>query len=97
MTVRFLTSYANRPLHLFGSVGAGFSLLGFLTLAWLFIEQQVFGHGIGRRPALIGGVLLVVVGIQFLSLGLIAQLLVHLSKRKDPRDWIVQEPSRPAP
>ena len=97
MTVRFLTSYANRPLHLFGSVGAGFSLLGFLTLAWLFIEQQVFGHGIGRRPALIGGVLLVVVGIQFLSLGLIAQLLVHLSKRKDPRDWIVQEPSRPTP
>ena len=94
LTVRFLTSYANRPLHLFGTVGIGVSLIGTLMLAWLFVEQQLFDRGIGQRPALIVGVLLVIIGIQFLSLGLIAQLLVHLSKRKDPRSWLTSAHQR---
>jgi len=94
VTVRFLTSYANRPLHLFGSVGIGISFVGMLMLAWLFVEQQIFDRGIGQRPALIIAVLLVIIGIQFLSLGLIAQLLVHLSKRKDPRSWLTSANSR---
>ena len=63
-------------------------------LAWLFVEQQLFDRGIGQRPALIIAVLLVIIGIQFLSLGLIAQLLVHLSKRKDPRSWLTSASSR---
>jgi glycosyltransferase involved in cell wall biosynthesis len=94
VTVRFLTSYANRPLHLFGSVGIGISFVGMLMLAWLFVEQQFFDRGIGQRPALIVAVLLVIIGIQFLSLGLIAQLLVHLSKPKDPRSWLESATSR---
>jgi len=88
LTVRFLTSYANRPLHLFGSVGIAISALGTLLLGWLFIEQQIYERAIGQRPALIAGVLLVIVGVQFLSLGLIAQLLVHLAQRRDPRELL---------
>lgn len=95
ITVRFLTSYANRPLHLFGSVGCIFSLTGVALLSWLFLEQQVWGHSIGERPALIAGVLLVILGVQFLSLGLVAQLLVHLSVKRDPRSWVAREWSRP--
>jgi dolichol-phosphate mannosyltransferase len=91
LTVRFLASYANRPLHLFGSVGVLFSVTGVAVLAWLLVEQQVYEHSIGSRPALIAGVLLVIVGVQLLSLGLIAQLLVHLSTKRDPRSWIEQE------
>jgi dolichol-phosphate mannosyltransferase len=94
LTVRFLTSYANRPLHLFGSLGIGVSGIGTLMLLWLFVEQQLFDRGIGKRPALIVAVLLVIVGIQLLSLGLIAQLLVHLSARRDPRSWLVSATDR---
>jgi glycosyltransferase involved in cell wall biosynthesis len=90
ITVRFLTSYANRPLHLFGGIGALFSLVGSAVLLWLFIEQQVYGKGIGTRPALTAGVLLVILGVQILSLGLIAQLLVHLAVRRDPLSWVDQ-------
>jgi dolichol-phosphate mannosyltransferase len=95
LTVRFLTSYANRPLHLFGGLGAALSLLGIGILVWLFIEQQVGGEGIGSRPALFAGVLLVIVGFQSFSLGLLAQLLVHLSARRDPATWIVATTGEP--
>jgi dolichol-phosphate mannosyltransferase len=95
LTVRFLASYANRPLHLFGTMGFLMSLTGVGILTWLLVEQQVRGVGIGSRPALIAGVLLVIVGVQLLSLGLIAQLLVHLSTKRDPRSWIEREYSRP--
>lgn len=100
VTVRFLTSYANRPLHLFGAIGTLFSLAGSAVLLWLLIEQQVYGKGIGSRPALIAGMLLVIVGVQILSLGLIAQLLVHLAVRRDPLAWVEQvwpDPSHPRP
>ncbi len=89
LTVRFLTSYANRPLHLFGGLGAALSMVGVGILVWLFVEQQFDGQAIGSRPALFAGVLLVIVGFQSFSLGLLAQLLVHLSARRDPASWIV--------
>jgi dolichol-phosphate mannosyltransferase len=88
LTVRFLTSYANRPLHLFGGLGAALALLGTGILVWLFVEQQIAGETIGSRPALFAGVLLVIVGFQSFSLGLLAQLLVHVSARRDPASWI---------
>ena len=59
-------------------------------LLWLLMEQQIYGKGIGGRPALIAGMLLVIVGVQILSLGLIAQLLVHLAVRRDPLAWVDQ-------
>lgn len=88
LTVRFLTAYGSRPLHLFGAIGAGLSAIGTVILVWLLIEQQVEGIGIGRRPALFAGVLLVIVGIQLFSLGLLGQLLVHHSARRDPAAWL---------
>jgi dolichol-phosphate mannosyltransferase len=88
LTVRFLASYANRPLHLFGGLGISLSLIGSAILIWLLVEQQIEGQGIGNRPALFAGVLLVIVGFQMFSLGLLAQLLVHVSTRRDPTAWI---------
>ncbi len=88
LTVRFLTAYGSRPLHLFGAIGVGLSAVGTIMLVWLLVEQQVEGIGIGRRPALFAGVLLVIVGIQLFSLGLLGQLLVHHSTRRDPAAWL---------
>ena len=82
ITVKFLTTYTGRPFHLFGGLGVVMGFMGSLMLAWMFIER-IQGHRIGTRPALLTGVLLVVVAVQMISLGLLAELAVHL--RPKPR------------
>jgi dolichol-phosphate mannosyltransferase len=84
LTVKFLTTYTNRPLHLLGSLGTALGALGGVILAWLSVEW-LFGNGIGNRPLLIAGVLLVIVGVQLISLGLVAELIVSLSRRNGTR------------
>ena len=80
LTVKFLTTYTNRPLHLLGSIGTVLSGIGLGILVYLSVDW-VFGTPIGTRPALIAGVLLVIVGIQLISLGLVAELIVSLAHR----------------
>jgi len=74
LTVTFMGRYRHRPLHLFGGLGLLSSLLGVVVLAYLTVVKLA-GHAIGQRPLLILGVLLVVVGIQLLSLGLLSELI----------------------
>jgi glycosyltransferase involved in cell wall biosynthesis len=74
LTVSFMGRYRHRPLHLFGGLGLGMGLLGFAILVYLTVVKAL-GHAIGQRPLLTLGVLLVVVGMQFLSLGLISELI----------------------
>jgi glycosyltransferase involved in cell wall biosynthesis len=74
LSVTFMGRYRYRPLHLFGGIGllmgaVGFVILTYLTVIWFW------GSGIGTRPLLTLGVLLMVVGIQFVSLGLISELV----------------------
>jgi glycosyltransferase involved in cell wall biosynthesis len=87
LTVKFLTTYTGRPFHLFGGVGIVTSLVGAAMLAWMAVVK-IGGHAIGTRPALITGVLLVVVGVQLMSLGLIAELVLHLRSARGPEAWV---------
>ena len=83
LTVKFLTTYTARPFHLFGGVGAMFGLVGTGLLAWMFVIR-ITGGGIGNRPALFAGILFAVVGMQLMSLGLLAELLVHFRRDREP-------------
>jgi dolichol-phosphate mannosyltransferase len=74
LTVSFIGRYRHRPLHLFGGLGLILGFLGFAILVYLTIVKLA-GHAIGDRPLLTLGVLLVVVGLQFFSLGLISEML----------------------
>jgi glycosyltransferase involved in cell wall biosynthesis len=74
LSVTFMGRYRHRPLHLFGGVGMLMGLVGFVILAYLTVIK-IGGAGIGHRPLLTLGVLLVVVGIQFVSLGLLSELI----------------------
>lgn len=74
LTVVFLTQYTTRPLHLFGwaglaTFGVGFAINLYLTVLWFQ------GQGIGHRPLLTLGVLLITTGVQFFSFGLLAEML----------------------
>jgi glycosyltransferase involved in cell wall biosynthesis len=80
-TVAFLNSFQRRPLHLFGSLGLGFLVTGmaidtYLVIIWLL------GQGIGRRPLLVLGTLLITVGIQVLLFGLLAEMQTASSYRR---------------
>ncbi|WP_447646676.1 glycosyltransferase family 2 protein [Nocardioides zeae] len=77
VTVRFLLSYENRPSHLFGGIGSACFVLGTLVLAYLTALKVATGATIGDRPLLLAGVLLVLVGLQLLLFGLLAELVVH--------------------
>ena len=74
LTVSFIGRYRHRPLHLFGWLGLMLGLAGTGTLLYLAVVKAQ-GQAIGQRPLLILGVLLVVVGMQFLSLGLIGEMI----------------------
>jgi dolichol-phosphate mannosyltransferase len=80
ITVKFLTTYTARPFHLFGGTGVIMGFFGSLLLIWMGIDWGL-GHRVGSRPALLIGVFLVVVAVQMISLGLIAELIVHLRRR----------------
>ena len=81
ITVKFLNTYNARPFHFFGGAGAGMGVVGLGLLAWMLVDK-ILGHAIGRRPALLTGILLVIVAVQFLSFGLLAELMVHLGRRR---------------
>ena len=86
LTVSFIGRYRHRPLHLFGGLGLALSAAGTGILVYLTIVKAS-GHAIGGRPLLILGVLLVVVGIQVFSLGLITELITsHHEERVSERE-----------
>jgi dolichol-phosphate mannosyltransferase len=83
LTVSFLGRYRHRPLHLFGGLGLFLAVLGFGLLVYLTV-LKLEGHAIGERPLLTLGVLLVVVGLQFFSLGLITELITSRHEERVP-------------
>jgi glycosyltransferase involved in cell wall biosynthesis len=74
LTVTFMGRYRHRPLHLFGGVGLLLGAVGTILLAYL-TALKLGGQAIGHRPLLTLGVLLVVVGVQLVSLGLVSELV----------------------
>jgi glycosyltransferase involved in cell wall biosynthesis len=74
LTVAFMGRYRYRPMHLFGGIGLALGGGGFAILLYLTV-LKLGGAGIGERPLLLLGILLVVVGIQSFSLGLVGEML----------------------
>lgn len=81
LTVVSLTRFRGRPGHLFGGAGALAGLAGFFILAYLSGAKLFVGQSIGTRPLLILGGLLLALGVQLVSLGILAELITHQSYR----------------
>lgn len=75
LSVFFFMRYLSRPGHFFGRIGLGFCGLGGLGMAWLFIVKFGMGEDIGDRPLLMLSILLVVIGVQFLTTGVLSEIL----------------------
>lgn len=77
ITVKFLLNYATKPLHVFGMVGFISSALGLVMALVMIIQRQFLGVPLGDRPFLLFSILLIFIGIQFVTIGLVAELIVR--------------------
>ncbi len=77
ITVKFLLGYSKRPIHLFGLVGALSGIFGVGLLALLTYQRFVDHQPMGNRPLLSLGVMMVIIGLQFLVFGLLAEVLAR--------------------
>jgi len=82
MTITFLNRFKKRPLHLFGILGSLSFLIGigisiYLAIYWFFIESAL-----SNRPILFLGILLIIVGIQFFSIGLLGEMITEKTKQE---------------
>ncbi|MFN2377795.1 MAG: glycosyltransferase family 2 protein [Candidatus Binatia bacterium] len=85
LTVKFLSVYSTRPIHVFGVWGVVLGGLGMSVLAVLGFEKLVLGHPLAGRPILLLSGLLVVTGVQLVTMGLIGEMLArtyHESQNK---------------
>ena len=85
ITVKFLQSFSTKPIQFFGPLGLLFSFAGLGISFYLSVEKLFRGINIGGRPLLLLGVLLIIVGIQFIGMGLLGEMLVrvyHESQKK---------------
>ncbi|HHV36515.1 MAG TPA: glycosyltransferase family 2 protein [Candidatus Cloacimonetes bacterium] len=84
LTVKLLTQYSRSPLYLFGRVGLYSTILGFIISLYLAILKIFMGVPLSNRPLLFLGILLILGGLQFISMGLISELIVNrMSQRGD--------------
>lgn len=82
VTLLFVNRYMQRPMHFFGSLGIIFLVLGTAVNFYLAYLKLIVGEAIGNRPLLFLGVLLVVVGVQFFSIGFLGEMLNRWQVKK---------------
>ena len=80
--VMFMTTSSNRPVHLFGRVGIAFALAGAVVTV-IYTLPWFLGEGLRLRPGLLFGLVLVILGIQFLSLGFLGEMIAG-SRAEEP-------------
>ncbi len=84
MTIMFVQGYLQKPMHFFGTLGLLMLTAGTLINSYLAMIKIIYGQGIGERPLLFLGILLMLLGIQALSTGLLGELINrnHVERQK---------------
>ena len=77
MTVKFLSGFAGRPIQLFGLMGLGLAVPGLVLIAALGFERLFLGVRLAGRPIVLLAILLTVLGVQFVSIGLLGEMMVR--------------------
>ena len=100
VTIYFLLRFLQKPFRFFGGFGFAILAVGGLFTAYLVVARLFFGVPLVDRPALVLSTLMVVLGIQILSVGLIGEI-VAFTYAKDVKDYrvdrVVEPPDEPEP
>ena len=83
LTVKLVTGYIHSPLYLFGRIGFGFGFAGFIIALYLSIMKLGFGIPLYNRPLLYLGTLLMIIGLQFFSIGLLGELIINRNREEN--------------
>jgi glycosyltransferase involved in cell wall biosynthesis len=83
LTIVFLTTYVKRPGHFFGTMGLGSFFLGFLVGLYITFLRLTTGTIQDRHPLLFFGMLLMIVGVQLISTGLLAEMIIFSKEKVD--------------
>lgn len=89
LTILFTTRYLQRPLHLFGFWGLLFASAGFFITLYLVIEKFLGLTALSQRPLFLAGILLIIVGVQFISIGLIGEIITKTREVK--KEYSIKE------
>ena len=90
LSVTFLTRFAVRPMHFFGTLGTLSFIVGVLVSLWLSVDKLIFNQPIGDRPLLLLGALLILFGAQMFTTGLLGEMVVR-PRIKQTDSFQVQE------
>lgn len=90
ITVKFLTSYASRPLHVFGVPGILSLLVGFFIGLYLVILKYLRDIALTERPLLLLSILLILLGLQFFSIGLLGEMITSRGARDGHPEHFVE-------
>jgi glycosyltransferase involved in cell wall biosynthesis len=74
LTVKFLLSYSTRPLQFFGLIGGAVGIVGAAISGWLAYQRLIGAESLSNRPLLLLGILLIVTGVQLVTIGLVAEI-----------------------
>ena len=100
LTIFFLMKFTRRPLRFFGLLGVGLFTAGFALDLVIAIQKIFFHQGLSDRALLLLGLLLMVLGVQTLSLGLLGEIIIFTHAR-EVRDYqvaeVIRSPARPEP
>jgi glycosyltransferase involved in cell wall biosynthesis len=92
LTVKFLGSYQTRPMHVFGALGLGCMGLGFLSVLTSVVMKYTVGMGMTANPLFLFGAVAGLTGVQFLSLGLMGEVLARVYfESQGKRPYVVRE------
>jgi glycosyltransferase involved in cell wall biosynthesis len=89
VTVIFSTRYIKRPMHFFGFFGALSFFIGLIVNGYLAYEWEFNRQALSNRPMLFLGMLLIIVGVQFFSVGLLGEMVVH--NTMDEKEYIIKD------
>jgi glycosyltransferase involved in cell wall biosynthesis len=88
ITVMFVGRYVKRPMHFFGFLGALSFFIGLIVNGYLTVEW-IAGRPLSNRPMLFLGMLLIIVGVQFFSVGLLGEMMVH--QNQSEREYVIKD------
>ena len=83
LVVSFWQKYSYRPMHIFGGVGLLSTLIGFILGTYLVILRLFFGVSLAERPLFLISILLILMGIQFMTIGILSDIMVRLYYRAE--------------
>lgn len=92
ITIKFLLSYSQRPIQVFGLVGLLSGTIGFITTGYLIIMRIFFNQGLADRPLFILSIFMIFIGIQLITMGLLAEITMRIYyQAQDKPTYVIKD------